>query len=72
MHDNHPSSLPRLISQKELCEYLGKSEAWAERARLEGSGPPFCRLGRSIRYLVSDVEDWIAHSKRKSTSGKAA
>ena len=68
MKDHQTKQLPHLLSQKELCEYIGKSQAWAERARLEGSGPPFLRLGRSIRYRASDVQDWIDAALRKSTS----
>ncbi len=64
--------LPALMTQKELCEYLGKSEAWAERCRLDGNGVPFAKIGRSVRYRASDVEYWINKTLRKSTSGQAA
>ena len=52
-------SLPELISQSELAKYLNKSEAWCERARWLGIGPPFVKLGRSVRYRLSDIEEYI-------------
>ena len=65
-------TLPRLLSQRELVAYLGKSEAWAERSRWDGSGPVFCRIGRHIRYRAEDVEQWINAGRRKSTSDRGA
>ena len=64
-----------LISQKELAESLGKSEAWCERSRWDGSGPAFVKIGRSCMYRVSDVEAWLANNRRTCTShdeGRAA
>jgi predicted DNA-binding transcriptional regulator AlpA len=60
--------LPRLLTQGQLAEYLHKSEAWAERARWDGSGPPYVKLGRHVRYRAEDVEAWIAGALRTSTS----
>ena len=58
----------RLLTQKQLTEYLSKSEAWAERSRWDGSGPPYVKLGRHVRYRAEDIEAWIAGSLRTSTS----
>lgn len=52
-------TLPRLMSQKDLASYLGKSTAWCERARWAGTGPRFIRLGRHVRYRVDDVLAWV-------------
>jgi len=51
--------LPDLINQSELSTYLNKSEAWCERARWLGTGPPFVKLGRSVRYRLSDVKEYV-------------
>lgn len=63
-----------LIDQAELAGMLGKSEAWAERSRWDGSGPPFVKIGKSVMYRVTDVEDWLASRTRTCTSeaGRAA
>lgn len=44
------------------------------KMRLQGSGPPFCRIGRSIVYVRSDFDEWLGSRRRKSTSdsGEAA
>lgn len=52
-------TLPKLWTQKDLAAYLGKSTAWCERARWAGEGPRFIKLGRHVRYRVSDVLAWV-------------
>jgi len=59
--------MPRLWDQKQLAAYLGKSEAWAERARCAGAGPKFIKLGRHVRYKAEDVWDWIEENARTCT-----
>ena len=63
-----------LINQAELAKLLDKSEAWTERSRWDGSGPPFVKIGKSVMYRVTDVEEWLAGRTRTSTSdhGRAA
>lgn len=64
-------SLPRLMSQKDLAAYLGKSIAWCERARWTGDGPVFVKLGRNVRYRAADVLAWIDANARTSTTEEA-
>ena len=59
--------MPRRWDQKQLAAYLGKSEAWAERARCAGAGPKFFKLGRHVRYKAEDVWDWIEENARTCT-----
>lgn len=63
------AELPELLSQAELCQYLGKSVAWADRARLEGTGPPYFKIGRTIRYSKQAALDWLKSNERTSTGG---
>jgi predicted DNA-binding transcriptional regulator AlpA len=62
------TELPTLMNQKELAAYLGKSIAWCERSRWAGDGPKFIKLGRHVRYRISDVLDWINENVHESTS----
>lgn len=64
-------NLPRLMDQKELAQYLGKSTAWCERARWAGEGPKFIKLGRHVRYRADDVLAWIEENAKQSTSDRA-
>ena len=60
-------TLPRLMNQRDLAQYIGKSTAWCERARWAGEGPHFIKLGRHVRYRADDVMAWLeANTDRKS------
>ena len=43
-----------LLDQARLAELLGCSARTLERQRLEGTGIPFCRVGRLVRYRLLD------------------
>jgi predicted DNA-binding transcriptional regulator AlpA len=59
--------LPKLLTERELCEYLGKSKAWAQRARVEGNGPPFVKIGRTPKYPADTLEKWVMATERTNT-----
>jgi predicted DNA-binding transcriptional regulator AlpA len=59
-------TMPRLWDQRQLAAYIGKSEAWCERARWEGEGPRFFKLGRHVRYKAEDVLSWIDENVKSS------
>ena len=40
-----------------------------ERWRLTGAGPPYTKIGRTIRYAIGDLDGWMARHRRTSTSG---
>ena len=63
-------TLPALLTQEQLCQYLGKSEAWrSDRGGRHGAA--LRELGRHVRYRAEDVERWVAAGLRTSTSGEA-
>lgn len=51
---------------RQAAAYLGMSESWLRQRRMTGHlggqrvAPPFVRLGRSVRYKKSDLEQWVA------------
>lgn len=58
-----------LLDQKEVARILKKSEAWLERSRWDGKGPPYRKIGRHVRYPKDALLEWIAsHSLQTSTS----
>lgn len=57
-----------LLDQSELATFLRRSEAWCERARWQGNGPRFIKVGRKPFYRLSDVENWLEAQTRTSTS----
>lgn len=62
------TEMPSLLTQQQVSEYLGKSKAWAERSRWDGSGPRFVKVGKAVRYRAEDVRDWLESNLRCSTS----
>lgn len=49
----------RLLTQQDVCEWTGMSSAWFEQSRFRGTGIPYVKIGRSVRYRTSDVQLWI-------------
>lgn len=49
----------KLLSQKEVADWIGMSEAWLEQCRFKKKGIPWIKLGKSCRYRTSDVRRWI-------------
>ena len=57
-----------LLDQDRLANLLGCSARTLERARLNGTGIPFCRVGRLVRYRLLDVSEYLEAQRRRSTS----
>jgi len=55
------NSPDRLLSVKDLADYLGVPVATLYQWRYRREGPPGFRVGRHIRYRPTDVEAWIEH-----------
>ncbi len=56
---------PNLIPEQEAAKYCSVSLAFLRRRRSEGNrtgivpGPPFVKLGKAVRYRLSDLDEWI-------------
>ena len=61
-----------LLTSRELAKRFGCSGRKLERHRLVGDGPPFVKIGASIRYPLNELERWLADNTRRSTSEGAA
>jgi predicted DNA-binding transcriptional regulator AlpA len=48
-----------LLKQGEAASLLHLSERTLERFRVSGTGPKFVRLGRAIRYRLTDIEAFV-------------
>ena len=62
-------------SRKTLCdleaaEYTGMSVGFLRQARSTGNregrtpGPPFIKIGRSVRYLITDLDIWLLEHRQ--------
>lgn len=54
------------------ANYLALSVQRLARMRLEGSGPTFIKLGRTVLYRRNDLEAWLNSRRRRSTSEQNA
>lgn len=63
----------RLIDELGAAEVTGMSVAWFQRKRWSGGGPPFRKIGASVRYQVGELLQWFACLRQaglKSTKRK--
>jgi len=58
-----------LMRPPEARSYIGLSVSTLAKQRLRGDGPNFIRLSaRAIGYLLTDLDEWLASKRHKSTS----
>jgi len=57
-----------LLTTESAAAFLSVSKALLIKWRFYGGGPRFVKLGRAVRYRISDLEDFIASHSRISTS----
>ena len=64
--------LEPVLTTSELAEYLGVQVQAIYDLRTDGRGPSGIRVGREIRYRVSDVRRWLdgLHEPQQSLSGR--
>jgi predicted DNA-binding transcriptional regulator AlpA len=51
--------IDRLMTQQQVVEWTGMSKQYFEISRFKGVGIPYVKIGRSVRYKTSDVQQWI-------------
>ena len=56
------------LNTRQAAAYLQISASTLNKLRVYGDGPPFVKIGRSVRYRRSDLDVWAATCLRKSTS----
>ena len=55
----------RALSEIETAEYIGMSRSFLRQSRMEGNrenrtpAPRFIKIGRSVRYLIEDLDNWL-------------
>ncbi len=64
----HQVQNDELIDETALSRRLLTKPATLSRWRYAGKGPRFVKVGRLVRYRLSDVLAWISQQERSSTS----
>ena len=60
------------LDTRQAAAVLGLSARTLEGYRVTGGGPPFLTYCNRIHYLRADLYDWVAESRRRSTSDDGA
>jgi predicted DNA-binding transcriptional regulator AlpA len=59
----------QILTEREVCNWLGLSEPTLFRHRRDGTGPTFIRLSaRRVGYRHSAVEAWLNRQEQQSYS----
>lgn len=59
-----PAPALNAYTEAQLIQELGITKRRAQEWRYKGHGPKYIRQGRTILYLVEDVQDWLQQQKR--------
>ena len=63
-----PNSHERLLTPREAAAFLRVSNSWLAKARTRGDGPPYVKIGRSVRYPEGALLHWMKGHVHLSTS----
>lgn len=58
----------RLMTTTETADYLRIKKITLEQWRLKGKGPQFLKIGRCVRYRMSDILGYIDKMAVSSTT----
>ena len=61
-------SANELLTPAEAARFLRVSLSFLAKARMRGDGPKYHKLCRAVRYLRSDLVEWLKARTRTSTS----
>jgi predicted DNA-binding transcriptional regulator AlpA len=57
-----------LLDTAAAAQRLGVSESFLAKARMNGTGPRYFKLSRSVRYAQADLDRWLLACGRNSTA----
>ncbi|WP_052760321.1 helix-turn-helix domain-containing protein [Rhizobium sp. LC145] len=52
------------MTTDQAAAYICKSASWLHKSRMTGTGPVYLKIGGAVRYLVSDLDAWLAGTRR--------
>jgi predicted DNA-binding transcriptional regulator AlpA len=62
------SQADELLTPNEAAAFLKLSKSWLAKARLNGRGPAYHKLGGCVRYSSLGLQNWIKANQHRSTS----
>ncbi len=75
-HSNPPettSITPAALTEGQAAEYIGMSFHFLRQARHHGNhgAPTYVKIGRSVRYLLADLDSWLQGNRVESGGSHA-
>lgn len=64
------STAAPLLSPQQVADYLGVPVATVYTWRARGGGPRAHRVGKHLRYQLSDVENWLSERADEPREGR--
>jgi hypothetical protein len=61
----------QLLTEDETASILKVSPGTLRNRRCEGRGPPFVKLGSTVRYRPVDLQDYIESCLRRGRRGRS-
>ena len=61
-----------LLDTVAAAQQLGVSLSFLAKARMQGTGPRYRKLGRAVRYAQGDLDHWLLACSRTSTAEQPA
>jgi len=63
-----PLQYARFFNEFQAAKYLGISPKTLRRWRVIGNPPNFLKFGKSVKYAIEDLDNFIEASRRVSTT----
>ena len=57
-----------LMSVEQAADFLGLAVSTLNKWRCYGDGPAFIKMGRSVRYRITDLNEYVENRLAESTS----
>lgn len=64
-------NLERMLTEREVASLLGVSHRTVQDWRRRGVGPPFWKMGRSVRYATSDLQQWLETQQKENGNAES-
>ena len=67
---------PRAFTEAEAALYIGLSRSFLAKSRMDGkrenhtNAPDFIKIGRAIRYLKDDLDNWLDSQQKLEHLGQ--
>jgi predicted DNA-binding transcriptional regulator AlpA len=67
----------RSYTEQQASAYIGMSRSYLRQARMDGkrenrkAAPRFIKIGRSVRYLIEDLDGWLDQFQKLDHLGQS-